>query len=93
MLSSDKAHLVGLISCFADQSSLKLFLVAVHPKYQSLGVGNQLMAFVGNKALQMLSKTQVLATNTRAINFYSKWGFRIDSGDLVMHRWRKEAVK
>jgi GNAT superfamily N-acetyltransferase len=95
VLSRDNKHLVGLISCFGDQSSLDLFLIAVHPEYQSLGVGNQLMAFVGNKALTdgLSLKTQVLATNTRAMNFYSKWGFRIDSGDLVMHRWRKEVCK
>ncbi len=90
-LSRDRRHLIGLVSCFEEHSALELFLIAVHPDYQSLGVGNQLMAFVSDTALTegLYLKTQVLATNTRAMKFYLKRGFLVDSGDLVMHRWRK----
>ncbi len=94
-LSPDRSRLVGLVSCFEEHCALQLFLIAVHPEYQSLGVGNQLMAFVNNTALSegLSLKTQVLATNTRAMNFYLKQGFLVDSGDLVMHRWTKKVAR
>lgn len=94
-LSQDRSRLVGVVSCFEAHGALELFLIAVHPEYQSRGVGKQLMAFVNNTALSegLSLKTQVLATNTRAMNFYLKQRFLVDSGDLVMHRWTKKVAQ
>lgn len=93
-LSPDRSRLVGVVSCFEVRGALELFLIAVQPEHQSLGVGKQLMNFVNRTALNegLSLKTQVLATNTRAMNFYLKQRFLVDSGDIVMHRWTKKVA-
>ncbi len=94
-LSADRSRLIGVMSCFDAGSALELFLIAVHPEYQAIGVGKQLMAFVSNTALRegRSLKTQVLATNVRAVNFYLKQKFLVESGNVVMHRWTKKVAR
>lgn len=94
-LTPDRKRLVGVVSCFERHDSLDLFLVAVEPESQSLGIGKNLMDFVGHTALNegFSLKTQVLATNIRAMNFYLKQRFLLGSGELVMHRWTEKIAR
>lgn len=90
-LDQNKQQLIGMISCFIRNQTLELFLVAVHPEYQSRGIGKELMAFVAEKAIreELKLKTEVLATNIKAMNFYLRQNFVVESGEVVMHRWTK----
>ncbi len=95
VLSQDKSKLIGVVSCIEFKGGLELFLVAVHPAYQSHGVGTQLMSFVSQTAMNegLSLRTQVLVTNTRAINFYLKHGFLVGTGEVVLHRWKETIIK
>lgn len=84
-------HLLGFISCFVRESTLQLFMVAVHPQHQGKGIGNALLAMANAKAQEngWSLTTQVLASNLGAMNFYLGHGFKPVGGELVLHRWRE----
>ncbi len=85
-------RLSGFISCLNKDDCIEMFLVAVHPKYQGCGVGAILMREVINMAYQdgLPVRTSAMASNIRALNFYLKNNFVIKSGEVVLHRWRRE---
>lgn len=59
--------------------------IAVHPKYQGIGVGKILMQAVEEKAREEVKRKislRVLATNESAIRFYQKLGYK-EQGRLI----------
>ena len=76
---SNSERSVGFIGCFNKDNDYEITTLYVLPDYQSLGVGSQLMTTV-LKALSDSTAHQlylwVLETNTKAIDFYKKFGFK-----------------
>jgi ribosomal protein S18 acetylase RimI-like enzyme len=87
---NSQKKLVGFISCVQKNNHLDLFMVGVHPKYQSQGIGSKLM----NSALDFAYRsgfsvsTSVFAHNHTAMNFYSSYHFCVESSSAVMHFWK-----
>ncbi|MGH1464329.1 MAG: GNAT family N-acetyltransferase [Cognatishimia sp.] len=77
LLTSDLCFLTGDSQGFAlgrvISDEVELLTLAVSPKYQSRGVGRQILGKFHSKALHRGAKTaflEVAKTNTRAINLY-----------------------
>lgn len=85
-------RLVGCISCFLNKSELELFLIAVHPDFRNQGIGGAMLEYVSTKAIEhgWSLSTQVLASNVIAMNLYTKYGFKVDGGEAVLHRWKEK---
>lgn len=92
VVSPNDQRLVGFVSCFNRNGFIELSLIAVHPDYQSHGIGSKLLQFLKlTSAHEGCSlKTEVLTSNIKAINFYTHHGFKIESAVNVMHRWTKQ---
>ena len=84
-------HLAGFVSCLIRPPYLEMFLVAVHPAHQGIGLGGVLLndaaALAREKALR--PTTSVMASNVRGFNFYIKHNCLVEDGEIIMHRWQE----
>ncbi len=74
----DKARIIGLVVLLPKTNSLLLDNVAVHPEFQGLGLGKQLLAFAETEARQRGFVEINLYTHqkmTKNINLYLKLGY------------------
>lgn len=86
-------HLIGFVSCLIRPLCLDLFMVAVHPAYQSGGLGGVLLrdaaALARERGLGL--STSVMISNVRGFNFYIRHNYLVESGEIVMHHWHERA--
>ncbi len=74
----DKARIIGLVVLMQKTNGILLDNVAVHPEYQGLGLGKQLLAFAETEARQRGFTEINLYTHqkmTENINLYLKLGY------------------
>jgi GNAT superfamily N-acetyltransferase len=85
--------LAGFASCLMRKAHLDLFLVAVHSAYQGGGLGRALLIEAEELARERGLKlsTSVMASNVHGFNFYIRNNFLVESGEVIMHRWRDKA--
>ena len=88
--TDEQSNLAGFISCIKKSHCLEMFLVAVHPDYQSSGLGSALVNKVKEitQKLKLPLTTSVMSSNIKAFNFYLKHHFFITGSEVVMHRWQ-----
>ena len=84
------SKITGIASCMINKNTLEVFLFAVHPNYQSEGIGKNLLEYVKNYCVNKNLKlvTNVLLSNNKAINFYLKNNFFFHSSEVTLHFWR-----
>jgi ribosomal protein S18 acetylase RimI-like enzyme len=84
-------HLRGMNEIKAPKNSLHINDIAVFPKYQGLGIGQQLVNFVIEEARKRhfsYVSLYVWADNISAIRFYEKLGFKIEkTAEVRPHRY------
>lgn len=83
----------AIIACAAlypssDPQMAELACVAVHPEYQNMGYGEQLLGFLENKARKQGIKQLFLLT-TRASHWFREHGFRNVSTDQLPAKRRE----
>lgn len=79
-------EVVGVICATTRNDVVTLSQFFVNPKYRQLGVGTKLFNFALAQAKKNGAKSARLVVkngNTRAIDMYSRWGFR--SGAQIMY--------
>ncbi|MFZ5862545.1 MAG: GNAT family N-acetyltransferase [Nitrospirota bacterium] len=85
-------RLAGFVSCLTAPARLNLFMVAVHPAQQGVGLGGVLLdhaaALARDRGVGVA--TNVMASNVRGFNFYARHHFQVEGGDVVMHRWHED---
>lgn len=81
-VSKDKDKVVGFVSVSKQEKENEIKALYVLSNYQGRGIGGKLM----NKGLEWLGKNKdisltVVTYNTKAINFYKKFGF-VEDGEV-----------
>ena len=79
-------EVVGVVCATTKNNVVTLSQFFVKPKYRQLGVGTKLFNFALDQAKKNGAKSARLVVkngNTRAIDMYSRWGFR--SGAQIMY--------
>ena len=74
----DGTNIVGVLVLIRQTQSLLLDNVAVHPDYQGIGLGRQMMTFAEQEALRMGYKAVILYTNehmTENLELYKTLGY------------------
>lgn len=68
--------LVGYILCFEYKNIIRVYSLAVDPKYQGQGIGKKLLLHILDNSTKNIS-LEVNINNTNAISLYKKSGFEI----------------
>jgi dTDP-4-amino-4,6-dideoxy-D-galactose acyltransferase len=91
-VTNTQNRLLGFSSCLKKPNYLEMFLVAVHPLFQGLGIGNILiqetMRLAKNLALPVTT-TSVMVSNIFGLNFYFKNEFMYKTGTVILHHWKE----
>lgn len=91
-VTNTQNRLLGFSSCLKKLNYLEMFLVAVHPLFQGLGIGNILiqetMRLAKNLALPVTT-TSVMVSNIFGLNFYFKNEFMFKTGTVILHHWKE----
>lgn len=80
LVVEDKTNLLGSIILLKRRNSysLRIYSLAVNPKYRGKGIGKKLLEITEEKAIQLGLKTlslEVKSTNSAAISLYGNNGF------------------
>ena len=66
-----------------DEQTVKMRQVAVHPEFQNLGLGSQIVAFAESFAKERGFTKMVAHARGTAVDFYRKAGYATVGGEFV----------
>ena len=80
----DGARLVAVLLLRPlDEQTVKMRQVAVHPEFQNLGLGSQIVAFAESFAKERGFTKMVAHARGTAVDFYRKAGYATVGGEFV----------
>ena len=91
----ENGQILGFITVSINNDSAKIGLFAVCSNTQGKGIGTQLLMKVENYLIENHVQNLKIPTqlnNTKACNFYTKSGYKIESNIYIKHYWRNDTI-